>query len=182
LSAAPNRAKEELTGVVDELRELAKVVDKEVHHPVEYEYTDPSREEQDPVLLSDRFRTDDVNALTTRTRMKLRSFVDHVYQCQTCESSTPSNARSVAYLSSTRSSYSIGQVKTYPSMNGPNPIPRSDTNVVLTPASFIAAICAGLGAPTPAGGPDILMIVLLREKAMKSSRYDWIGRRFLKDK
>jgi hypothetical protein len=76
----------------------------------------------------------------------------------------------------------IVPVKTYPSMNGPNPIPRSDTNVVLTPASFIAAICAGLGAPTPAGGPDILMIVLQSEKAMKSSRYDWIGRRFLKDK
>jgi hypothetical protein len=29
----------ELTGVVDELRELTIVVDKEVHHPVEDEYT-----------------------------------------------------------------------------------------------------------------------------------------------
>jgi hypothetical protein len=44
-------AKEELTGIVDELRELIIVVDEEMHHPVEYEYTDPSREEQDPVLL-----------------------------------------------------------------------------------------------------------------------------------
>lgn len=36
--------------------------------------------------------------LTTRTLMNHRSLVDHVYQCQTCESKTPSNAISVAYL------------------------------------------------------------------------------------
>ena len=51
------------------------------------------------------------------------------------------------------------QVKTYPNMNGPNPIPRSETKVVLTPASFIAVICSALGASTPAGGPLILMSV-----------------------
>jgi len=50
----------------------------------------------------------------------------------------------------------IGTGKPHPSMKGPNPIPKSATNVVLTPASFIAAICWGLGAPTPAGGPLIL--------------------------
>jgi hypothetical protein len=55
------------------------------------------------------------------------------------------------------------RAKTYPSMNGPNPIPRSDTNVVLTPASFIAAICSGLGAPTPAGGPLILIVLTVWE-------------------
>lgn len=93
--------------------------------------------------------------LTTRTRMKLRSFVDHVYQCHTCESRTPSSAKSVAYLSD---QLGVGKQETriYPSMNGPNPMSRSDTNVVLTPASFIAAICSALGAPTPAGGPLIL--------------------------
>jgi hypothetical protein len=93
--------------------------------------------------------------------MKLRSFVDHVYQCHACESSTPRSARSKAYLSSVKAAKV--QAKNYPSMNGPNPIPRSDTNVVLTPASFIAAICSGLGAPTPAGGPLIVMILDLWE-------------------
>ena len=65
-------------------------------------------------------------------------------------------------------------------MNGPNPIPKSDTNVVLTPASFIAAICSALGAPTPAGGPLILMSSLLCEKAAVESRCNRIGRRMLK--
>ena len=50
LSATHVQAREELTGVVDELRELTIVVDKEMHHPVEDEYTDSCREGQDPVL------------------------------------------------------------------------------------------------------------------------------------
>jgi len=36
--------------------------------------------------------------LTTKTRIKFRSLLDHVYQCQTWASRTPSNARSVTYL------------------------------------------------------------------------------------
>ena len=101
--------------------------------------------------------------------MKLRSFVDHVYQCHTCESSTPSSAESKAYLSSICAPKV--EVKTYPNMKGPNPIPRSETNVVLTPASFIVAICSGLGAPMPVGGPLILMILVIRDEWVEM--YDW---------
>ena len=104
--------------------------------------------------------------------MKFRSFVDHVYQCHTCESSTPSSAKSKAYLSSICAPKV--EVKAYPNLKGPNPIPRSDTNVVLTPASFIAAICLGLGAPMPAGGPLILTIPVLCEEAVDLYRGDGI--------
>ena len=84
------------------MRELTIVVDEEVHNPVEYEYTYPCREGQDPVLPCQSLASVVSKALTTRTRMKLRSFVDHVYQCHTCDSSTPRRARSNAYLSSVR--------------------------------------------------------------------------------
>jgi len=35
---------DELTSIIDELGELTKVVDKEMHHPIEDEYTDTNRE------------------------------------------------------------------------------------------------------------------------------------------